>query len=153
MSQDGIRFERNHASVSAIHDHLKRCDLAFTPPLSSRVNIQDYAKKIKDHAENFEVWNKHELIGLIAAYRDHEKRRAFITNVSVESAYRGKGFARILLEDCITYLVKQNFITVSLQVSALNTIAIHLYESFGFVVSGTEGDDLEMSLNLNENKT
>lgn len=79
-----IEYCLNKASESEIAGHLKQCDADFVPPLSSRVEIKDYAQKIANKATRFEAWSDGTMVGLVAAYyNDHENRLVYITSVSV----------------------------------------------------------------------
>ena len=89
-----VEYLTNKASVAEIADHLLRCDTDFVPPLVGRVEITDYAKKIANMAMRFEAWAGGTLIGLVAAYCNHQESRiAYITSVSVLRAWMGKGIA------------------------------------------------------------
>jgi hypothetical protein len=72
---------RNQADAGAILEHLQRCDDQFTPPLSSRVNLKDYAAKLALNAERFEIFDDGKLVALVAMYLNPDC--AFISNVSV----------------------------------------------------------------------
>ena len=81
-----ITYEKNKATTNEIAHHLRLCNNKFTPPLTSKVNINDYAEKIVANAYTFEARSNGELIGLVAAYFNSSiNRHAFITNVSVLS--------------------------------------------------------------------
>ena len=69
-----IDYLSNKASEAEIAEHLSRCDADFVPPLSGRVEINEYAKKIANKATRFEAWSGGMLVSLVAAYcNDHEK--------------------------------------------------------------------------------
>ena len=69
----------NKASEIEIAEHLTRCDTDFVPPLSGRVEINDYVQKIFGKATTFEAWSSGALVGLVATYcNDQEKRIAYI---------------------------------------------------------------------------
>src|SRR5690349_14652885 len=93
-----LKYYTNKAELEQIVFHLLLCDQLFTPPLSSRVSIEEYAKKIELNALRFEAWDCDQLVGLVAIYMNDEKKsEAFITNVSVLDEYRGRGVATQLL--------------------------------------------------------
>ena len=89
--QAAVDYLSNKASEAEIAEHLSRCDADFVPPLSGRVEINDYAKKIASKATRFEAWSGGTLVGLVAAYcNDQEKHIAYITSVSVLRNGRAK---------------------------------------------------------------
>ena len=52
-----IKFFLNKASETDIAEHLEACDADFVPPLTGRVEINSYAKKIVSKATRFEAWS------------------------------------------------------------------------------------------------
>ena len=70
-----IAFRSSKATEAQIAEHLARCDADFVPPLSGRVEINDYAKKISIKAKRFEAWSGDILVGLVAAYCNHHEKR------------------------------------------------------------------------------
>ena len=137
------------AGKQDVQDHLEKCNTAFIPQLDKKVNIGDYAQKIADRAITFEAWDKHELIGLIAAYfNDSSGKSGFITSVSTDAGYAGKGIASHLMAMCIEYAEKNDFDAISLEVAKTNTPAIRLYSKYKFAEAGEKADGLIMKLNL-----
>jgi ribosomal protein S18 acetylase RimI-like enzyme len=129
-----IEFLLNKASTEQITEHLLRCDTDFVPPLSGRVEINDYAQKIASKATRFEAWSGGTLVGLVAAYcNNQEKRIAYITSVSVLKAWTGKGIAARLMSRCVEHAKALGMRQVSLEVASDNTSAIRLYEKSGYV--------------------
>ncbi|SJZ59951.1 ribosomal protein S18-alanine N-acetyltransferase [Garciella nitratireducens] len=61
---------------------------------------------------------------------------AHITNIAVHPDYRGKGIGKKLMQGLIDTAKREGIMQMSLEVRKSNTIAIHLYESFGFRVEG-----------------
>ena len=97
-AQHGVKGHLAGKFLQAEEDeHLLRCDARFTPPLSTRVDIAAYAKKIRDEAWTFEAWDRRGLAGLVAAYVDPGKRSCDITDVSVLAEHCGKGVATRLV--------------------------------------------------------
>jgi GNAT superfamily N-acetyltransferase/2-polyprenyl-3-methyl-5-hydroxy-6-metoxy-1,4-benzoquinol methylase len=146
-----IEFRTGHSNQEQVAAHLRVCDGAFVPPLSSRVNVGDYAEKIAAKACRFEAWVNGGLAGLVAAYCNaQDKGKAFITSVSILPGWQGQGIASQLMEDCITYLRGRDFALVELEVTNDNTAAIALYRKHGFAASGTRGPSIVMTLDLDK---
>ncbi len=130
---EAFEYCTDKADVSQIADHLSACDKAFIPPLSSRVSIRHYARKIVDRAVRFEAWSNGLLVGLVAAYCiDKEKRFAFITNISVLQEWQGKGIASQLLARCVNYAQMNGFVRIELEVDQGNEASVLLYRKYGF---------------------
>jgi ribosomal protein S18 acetylase RimI-like enzyme len=144
-----IEFGLNKAFTAEIAEHLLRCDFDFVPPLSDRVAICDYAKKIASKATRFEAWSGDKLVGLVAAYcNDQEKCIAYITSVSVLREWTGNGIAARLLKQCIEYAAASGMRQISLEVASDNMPAIGLYEKSGFAMAKTHVPFVTMNLNL-----
>lgn len=139
----------NKATEEEIAEHLCRCDADFKPPLSSRVTIVDYARKVTLRALRFEAWSSGKLVGLVAVYcNDPERRSAFITSVSVLKEWVSKGIAGELMKQCIEHAVALGLRRISLEVSTNNTAAIRLYEKKGFTAGTASKSFVTMKLFL-----
>lgn len=136
-------YSINRADAVQIATHLRACDAAFVPPLSGRVDIDAYARKLADRAERFEAWAGDRLVGLVAAYCNGEGRRhVFISSVSVLPEWRGTGVASRLLERCMSRAEAFGAGLVELEVGRSNTPAIRLYERFGFTAVQAQDPDM-----------
>ena len=142
-------FTVNQATLAAIADHLTLCNADFIPALSERLNIASYAKKIAIKATRFEAWVDGELIGLVATYcNDGNRAMAYVSSVSVLSAWQGRGIALQLLEQCIMQVKTLCFERIVLEVDIRNSGAIKLYEKKGFIVNKVAGQVTTMHLNI-----
>ena len=141
MNAAALQIDRNRAEVAQVAAHLAGCDAQFIPPLSARVDLGAYAERIVRHAERFEAWSGQQLTGLVAAYcNDEQRRRAFITSVSVLPAWQGHGIAARLLSECVQFARSAGFESIELEVHAANDAALGLYRKHGFS-GATCGDD------------
>ncbi|MBK7646202.1 MAG: GNAT family N-acetyltransferase [Betaproteobacteria bacterium] len=146
---EGIQFSLNNASEAEIVGHLWHCDANFVPPLSDRVEINDYANKITNKAMRFEAWSGDKLVGLVGAYcNDQQRSVAFITSVSVLKEWMGKGIAESLIQQCIAHARVSGMRQISLEVASDNLPAIGLYEKSGFVAGKTYASFVAMDLYL-----
>jgi len=144
-----VEYLMNKASEAEIAEHLSRCDADFVPPLSDRVGINDYAKKIASKATRFEAWSGGTLVGLVAAYcNDREKGIAYITSVSVLREWIGKGNSARLISQCIEHAKVAGMRQISLEVASDNAPAIRLYEKNGFVAGNANASFVSMDLYL-----
>jgi len=144
-----VEYDLNKASEAEIAEHLLCCDADFVPSLSSRVEINDYARKIAGKATRFEAWSGGMLVGLVAAYcNDQEKHIAYITSVSVLREWMGKGIAANLMKQCIEHAETSGMWQISLEVASDNTPAIKLYEKSGFVAGKVNAPFVTMDLYL-----
>jgi ribosomal protein S18 acetylase RimI-like enzyme len=148
MSIAGIKFKTKTASEHEILNHLSECNNSFIPPLSNKVYLISYSKKIVEKAITFEAWNEDKLAGLIAAYfNDSEKRTGYITNVSIVPEFAGKGIGSELLLNCIDYAMKEDYYEIKLEVNKLNIKGISLYKKHNFVQIDERDDNIIMKWN------
>ena len=142
-----IEYLLNTASEAEIAKHLLHCDADFIPPLSNRVDINKYARKLASKATKFEAWSGGRLVGLVAAYcNDQENCIAYITSVSVLREWMGQGIAANLLKQCITHAKDSGMQQISLEVASNNQPALGLYEKSGFVADQTNTPFVNMNL-------
>lgn len=144
-----IEYRENCASAAQVAEHLWACNASFTPQLSGRVAIADYAVKIVEKADRFEAWANGQLVGLLAVYFDYAGRRqAFITNVSVSSGWQGRGLASHLIEQCIDRARRLGVARIALERDRRNDRAAKLYGKHGFALRATKEEAETMELEL-----
>jgi ribosomal protein S18 acetylase RimI-like enzyme len=144
-----INWIRNRGDVANVVRLLRICDGDFTPRLSERVDIEDYAGQIVQLAQRIEAWDNDVLVGLVAIYCNAPAGdEAFITNVSVAPDHRGRGIARCLVEDAIRCALEIGFTRVALEVDASATEALKLYARTGFKITGGDGQTLRLTTDL-----
>ncbi len=153
MKSNSILYRINIATEKNIEEHLNKCSDLFIPKLSSYVNIHQYSKKIREYAITFEAWNNHDnLVGLIACYlNDDITLNGHITSVSVDREFSKRGIANKLIKNTINYALKENFKTISLEVSHQNKIAINIYKKYNFYIYKKKYDIYKMLKYLNIN--
>ena len=145
-----INYTVKKATEATILSHLILCDESFVPPLSDRVNLAEYAKKIFEKSISFEAWkNQQNLIGLIAAYfNETQPPSAFITNVSTDKNFMGLGIASQLLKNCIGYAKENNCFEIYLEVNSKNLPAINFYKKYHFIQTEIKGGNLILKLEI-----
>jgi ribosomal protein S18 acetylase RimI-like enzyme len=137
MNCPKIEYRKNTASIELITDHFNSCADSFNPPLYTYVVIEDYAKKIFDHAVTFEAWDEDKLVGLSAVYYNNiTERIAFWTNLSLLDAYQNKGIASELTSYVIDHGRTNGFKRIDLEVKSINEKVKQFYKKHGFVITG-----------------
>ena len=144
-----IIFKQNTAGLGDILTHLIKCDKHFVPPLSEKIDIKSYSQKLKNNATLFEAWSGSFLVGFVAVYiNNHEEKSAFISNVSIEDAYKRKGISSELMQRCIAFVRQKEFVRIILEVNENNEAAVGLYIKFGFSLLSRKNNSIFMQLNL-----
>ncbi len=151
MIKEGIEFKIKTVSEEKVYTHLNECSNDFIPPLSERVNIKEYARKIVDKSITFEAWKDTILVGLIAIYFDKNTDSSpFITNVSILKKFVNFGIASDLLINCIEYAKNKKYKQIILEVNQHNIPAINFYKKFNFRFDDKRGDSLVMKLQIGD---
>ena len=119
-------------TLKHVQQHLITCSNTFVPSLDSYVNINEYSKKIFEQAILFTKFDGDKLVGLVAAYDNPTEQFGWITNVSVDPEYSGKGIATELLNRCYKYFETKKYFSIFLEVFVNNDKAIKLYIKQGF---------------------
>lgn len=105
----------------------------FNPPLSSKVNLDDYVNKIIQHSELVIRADYSGIYGMVVLYaNDMTSRRAYVALVGVKNAYRGRGIAKDMVRETIAIAKDKGMTCVGIHSN--NYVAIELYKSLGFVV-------------------
>lgn len=131
-----IIYKENLIDENLLFEFLKSSDLEFTPSLSSRINLHNYAKKLHDNGSLFEAYIDRELVALVVMYaNDNITKNAYITYVYCKKEYRKLGIANQLIKNAFEKLKENNFKSVSLEVTTDNVPAINLYKKFGFKIT------------------
>ncbi|MCA9182568.1 MAG: GNAT family N-acetyltransferase [Planctomycetales bacterium] len=143
-----IRITSNESRYDQVLKHVWEADAGFTPRLSERVDLTDYARKLCDLAERDEAWSGSELVGLVATYCNNRSVGAYISNVSVLPTFQRQGLADALIRRALERARKLCLRTVTLQLHTDNHAALALYKRHGFTSGSIQGDQLKMSLYL-----
>lgn len=146
-----VTYRTQTASAEEIHEHLVACDRFFVPPLSSRVDLWVYARKMLERAVSFEAWCASTLVGICNAYlNDPERHMGFITNVSVLRSYSGQGIASTLVRMCLDRARADGFSKLWLQVSPCNQAAVAVYAKAGFRIVASTRHSISMECEIRE---
>ena len=125
------------------------CDSDFDPPLSSRVEIKEYSRKLCENANFVTAKSEGNLAGIVAIYcNDYKSFTAYISSICVLPAYRGNKLGKDLLSGAIEVAKKTNMVKIRLEVGKKNFPAISLYERFNFKQVEERADVFLMELEL-----
>jgi ribosomal protein S18 acetylase RimI-like enzyme len=144
-----IDYEIKKASQKDLFLHLESCDYLFVPPLSYKVNLQDYSQKLFERSQTFEAWHEKKLVGLIAVYfNDRQSKKGFVSNVSVLENHNNKGIASQLIKMTKEYAHNNDFTKILLEVHSKNNNAIALYKKHHFEIEHEEKEALFMEFRI-----
>ena len=115
-------------------EFLQIVDSHFPVPLSAKVDLEDYARKLIDRADLIaEMSDTGEIQALAAGYVRHvENNMAYIAVVATIPEIRGQGKAKRVVQKFLDYCREHKRKGVHLYAVASNTNAVSLYERLGF---------------------
>ena len=120
-----------HSQLLDIH---RRCDLDFSPPLSSMVEIDRFVDKIVRLARIISIEVDGELAGILSIYcNDHATQRAFIPSVCIYPHFRGLGLGLMLIDQAKQLASEAGMNRIVLEVGKDNRAALNLYDKHGFL--------------------
>lgn len=106
-------------------------DKEFQHPLSEKVNLEEYARKLSLCSSFSYCIGQDEIIGMISCYTN-QPPEGYISNVCVKSAYQGQGVFSKLLDELIEKTSTLGIKRLKLEVNDDNENAIRIYEKRGF---------------------
>jgi ribosomal protein S18 acetylase RimI-like enzyme len=125
------------------------CDNDFSPSLSKTMGIEKYASKIYSYSNMIiaEDIVKHKIVGFCFFYDNNiEVKEAFLSLIHVNRDYRNRGISKALLSKMFKRLIDVRFQSISLEVNTYNSLAINLYQSYGFKIVGRKNNSIFMKL-------
>lgn len=122
-------------NTDLILSFLKSVDQEFSPKLSEKTDLEEFAHKIYNVAHfEYEISDNGELKGLVVGYaNDRDKQFAYISMVAVHPQFRKQGIAKRLTMAFIKYAKNVGFVK-TLGIHTNNPIALNLYKELGFVL-------------------
>lgn len=140
----------NKSDAAAVESHLRECDERFSPSLSARVDLADYARKLALLSDRLEAWYEGRLVGLVAAYlNNQEHRQGFVSSMSVCFDAEGRGLASALMRKCVQLAREKGCKSLGLEVGEGDQRKQAFYLKHGFTLSGKgRSGFLRMELNL-----
>lgn len=128
-------------SCSKLAQFLYKVDRLFPTPLSEKVNIDGYARKLHDSATVCFAEDNGTIVGIVGGYTENViNNTAFISIVGVLPEFNGKGIATKLLSEFIERAKLKRLNAVHLYADKNNSVAVHIYQKLGFVDSYFEND-------------
>lgn len=114
-----------------IYQFLIETDNCFIPKLSERVNIEEYAQKLAQNAENIFVSYEGQDIGACSVYCNSDI--AFISSFAVKPEYMRMKIGSHMMGQVVQQTKQLKCKSIRLEVYASNSAARTFYEKCGFV--------------------
>ena len=124
----------NKFTQQQLYDFLVKIDKDYPVPLSQKVKLLDYSKKLYDKAHINVVIEDGKIISLVAGYtKNLIDNIAFIALVGTVADARGKGHAEKLIHEFIAHCCDSRIGGIHLYTTKENSAAISMYSKIGFV--------------------
>ncbi len=124
-------YEMNEESV---YNFLCEVDKNFPVPLSEKVDLREYAKKLVNKAEICCITEENRILSVAAGYMNNaDEEVAFLAVVATSQQARGKGMASALVKEFIDKARARQLKGVHLYTDKRNSSAISIYTKLGFV--------------------
>lgn len=124
--------------VEVIHRFLIETDNLSIPPLSHRMNLLDFARKLQKNATLFEYTLEGKVIALNAVYVNKNPVDSFATSLAVLPEYEGYGLGAKLILKAIKYCKEYGSEGYRLQMRESNSDMLNFYLNKKFAVISEE---------------
>lgn len=124
---------KNSIKIDEFTEFLKTVDIDFPIPLSSKVDINEYANKLLKDSTISLYRNDDNILGIVCGYTKKLKDNiAYISIVAVNKENRGRGIATKLVLDFLEICRSEKIDAVHLYTHKTNVKAIKMYYKLGF---------------------
>ncbi len=133
--ENGIRdLPDTPADRELLTSYLQSVDPQFSPPLSRRVDLGVYARKLLEHGIVAVALRGEGQIGGVAAFyaNDRERRVAYLSLVVVDGDAQGRGVGTQLVTHALATAARRGMQRMRLEVQCNNTKAQAFYQRLGF---------------------
>lgn len=123
----------NDSNYDQIVLYLKKTDDIYPVPMSSRVNIEEHAKKLLCLGVVFAAMDGNDIVGILLGYaNDYEAGRAYCGTLGIQPEYQGQKLGAKLLATFEEFAKNRNMTFVGLHAHRDNTGALNFYKRNGF---------------------
>lgn len=127
-------------SFEEIFEYLNLCDRNFNPPLSFKVDLNSYSKKISELAVHYCAIFNQKIIGLTCCYcNDPNKDIAFLSVTCIHPDYFRKGIGEKLTLYVESDLKTRNFRRIRAEIDIENVASQNLHKKLGYTIVETKG--------------
>lgn len=127
----------NECSYESIYNYLVQIDSLFSPPLSMRVRLEEYAKKLKKNARVYAYVVDLEIVAAIFYYVNNKE--AYIPVLSCIVKHSGQGLMLKLVKKMERDLVLEGLSSIALT-TWLGSRALNFYIKSGFAIENIVQD-------------
>lgn len=123
----------HNIEIGELDKFIEQVNEMFPVPLSAKVDLHCYAKKLFDHGTFCGIRNEGRIVALACGYANQrDSGLAYLSMIATLPEYRGNGFASLLLEDFISICKGKGFKALHLYAVESNVDAMKMYHKHGF---------------------
>jgi len=139
-------YSKERITNEILFDLLKTVDNSFfNEPLSHRVDLAIYAKKLAHNAAHFSCFENSELIGVFCCYmNDLVSKTAYISIGCICPAFQGKGIGHKLTKMCEDEAINKGFRFIECEIHNQNIPVIKMYKKMGYCIARKENESFFM---------
>lgn len=126
-----LRYSCGKLSFQEVRTFLLETDKEFPTPLSSRVDIDVYARKLSEFSDFSLCWDGNSIVGMISCYMNRPPL-GYISNACVKKQYQANKVFSKLFHQLLTQAKERGILRFQLEVDAENDNARRVYEHYGF---------------------
>lgn len=126
-----LRFGYSSLSFEEVYSFLLETDAEFLAPLSLRVNLKSYARKLSEYSDFSLCYEEDQLVGMISCYTN-QPPIGYISNVCVKKQYQGRGVFSTMFQGLLYNMESRGIHILRLEVDCQNDIAYGIYRHVGF---------------------
>jgi len=143
-------YSKESLTSEILFDLLKRVNNSFFhEPLSVRVDLENYAKKLAHYAKHFSCFENLKLIGVVCCYmNDLVSKIAYMSVTCIDPAFQRKRIGQKLTKMCEDEAINKGFSFVDLEIHSQNTPIIKMHKKLGFYIYRKENESFFMRKNL-----
>ncbi len=134
--------EIKYCRLSTVGNHYNRLlsllntlDPFYNPKISSKVKLDEYAKKLLSNGEVYVVMHKENDVGLIAIYtNDTQGGVAYLSSLGLLPQFQGKGISQSMMIKVFKLCEDKSMNIIRLETGEQNEKAIRFYKNNGFKI-------------------
>ena len=135
-----------------ILNFLNTADDSFHEPLSMRVDLAEYAKKLSKNAKNLFIKRESKDVAHVAFYQVDQEKSIFITSIAINEANQGLGLGSYILSCLKQYATEKNYRYIKLEADSRSLNLVRFYVKNQFIEHDRKGHMLCLRYDLTNMK-
>lgn len=147
LTLEPLQIKMNCASAHDIELFLLKHKHVFNPAFDKVVNISEYAQKLRNYGNSYELWFENRLDALMVVYFSEKLKQIYVPYICTSNSHYGPHVGQYLF-NLISYF-SSPFHHIRLEVRKDNYRALSFYEKLGFSKMEESENKIKMEKKLN----